>query len=690
MSNPLLNMQQLPEFSKIKSEQVEPVIDQILQQNRKEIAKLLTDQQRCNLKDAGYNWDSLLQPLEDMDVRLNRVWSAVSHLMHVRDSKEWRQVYQNCIPKLTAYATELRQNAVLYKAVNHIQQGEGYKKLNPAQRKIIENSIRDFKLAGVHLPADKKQRLAEINEQLAKLTHQFEENVLDATGGWTLLISDQVDLAGMPEIALAQSLSAAKAKKQQGWLLTLEYPCYHAVITYVDNRQLREQIYTAYVTRASDQGPQAGKWDNSQVMIDILNLRHEEAQLLGFSNYAELSLATNKMAKKPEEVITFLQDLVEKSKPVAEKEWQELSRFAKEQYGVSPLQPWDVAYYSEKLRLKKHDLSQEELRPYFPEDKVLQGLFSIVEKLYGITIKEQKEFDKWHDDVRFFTVYDQAGSQRAAFYLDLYARSHKRGGAWMDGCSDRHHFADGMQQIPVTFVTCNFAGPSEGKPSLLTHEEVLTLLHEFGHALHHMLTKVNYASVAGTNGVDWDVVELPSQFMEHWGWAKESVPYLSQHYKTREPFPDDLYARMYAAKDFQAGMQMVRQLEFALFDFKLHLGYNPEKPEIQTLLDQVRAQVAVVPVAKFNRFQHGFSHIFGGAYAAGYYSYKWAELLSCDAFTKFEEQGIFDEKTGREFLHNVLEVGGVSESLEMFVAFRGRKPNIDALLRHNGIVNSAK
>ena len=456
------------------------------------------------------------------------------------------------------------------------------------------------------------------------------------------------------------------------------------VMSYADNRDLREEMYTAFATKASDQGPNAGKWDNTEVMADILKLRHELANLLGFANHAERSLAT-KMAQTPEQVLAFLNDLAARSKPIAEKEFAELKAYAKETAEMEDLQAWDVTYFAEKLRQQRYSISQEELKPYFPEDKVVSGLFAVVNRLYGLEISEQKDIDSWHKDVRFFEIHDADGELRGQFYLDLYARQHKRGGAWMDECLVRRKTAKGIQ-TPVAFLTCNFSEPVGDKPALFTHDEVTTLFHEFGHGLHHMLTKVDYAGVSGINGVAWDAVELPSQFMENWCWEREALDLISGHYESGEKLPDDLYQKMIAARNFQSAMMMLRQLEFSLFDFRLHLEFEPDDGnQVDKILAEVREQVAVVKPPKFNRFAHSFGHIFAGGYAAGYYSYKWAEVLSADAFSKFEENGIFDRKPGLEFLSNILEQGGSKEPMELFIAFRGREPEIDALLRHSGI-----
>jgi oligopeptidase A len=679
MSNPLLEMTGLPPFSEIKPEHVEPAIDQVLADNRALVQKLVTE-----IKNP--DWNNFVQLLEEADDRLSRIWAPVSHMNSVVNSDALREAYNTCLPKISEYATEMGQNEELFHAFDAIKNNAAvFSSLTPAQQKVIENALLDFKLSGFDLPADKKQRYKDIQQQLSKLTTRFEENVLDATQAWSKHITDESLLSGLPESALGMARQQAQQKEKDGWLFTLDFPSYYAVVTYADDRELRHEIYTAYVTRASDQGPNAGEFDNSNVMDEILALRHESAQLLGFKNYAERSLA-RKMADTPEHVINFLNDLADHSHHAAQQELDELKAFARDQHDLDELQAWDIAYYSEKLREHKFDINQEQLKPYFPVTKVVPGMFDVVKQLYGIDIKQVDGVDTWHPDVRFYEITDSEGNRRGQFYLDLYARENKRGGAWMDDCMGRHRMLTGELQIPVAFLTCNLSQPVGDKPALFTHDEVTTLFHEFGHGLHHMLTRIDYIGVSGINGVAWDAVELPSQFMENWCWEKQALDVITGHYETGEPLPTELFDKMYAAKNFQSAMQMVRQLEFSLFDFRLHAEYDPEKgAHIQEALNDVRRHVAVVDIPAFNRFQHGFTHIFAGGYAAGYYSYKWAEVLSADAFSKFEEHGIFDQKTGNEFLHEILEQGGSRDPMELFKAFRGREPTIDALLRHNGI-----
>ncbi|MDY6978336.1 MAG: oligopeptidase A [Pseudomonadota bacterium] len=678
MSNPLLEMTGLPPFSRIHPDHVEPAIDTLLQHNREQLQQLLADSDH-------YSWETLIQPLEEMDDQLDRAWSPVSHMNSVVNSDALREAYNACLPKLSDYATELGQNEQLYAAYKAIADSPGYAQLDAAQKKIIDNALRDFHLSGVDLPAEKKQRYKEIQQRLSSLTTRFEENLLDATQAWYKHILDENQLAGLPESARAMARQAAEEKALEGWVFTLDFPSYYAVMTHADDRELRAELHEAYVTRASDQGPNAGQWDNSEVMGEILALRHELAQLLGYANYAERSLAT-KMAESPDQVLSFLHDLARRAKPVAEQDLAELTDFAREQHGLDKLAPWDIAYYSEKLRQHKFAISQEDLKPYFPETRVIPGMFEVVRRLYGIQIKEVDGVDTWHPDVRFYEIRDAHGELRGQFYLDLYARSKKRGGAWMDDCRGRLRHTSGELQTPVAYLTCNLTPPVGDQPALFTHDEVITLFHEFGHGLHHMLTRVDHIGVSGINGVAWDAVELPSQFMENWCWEREALDVITGHYQTGEPLPADLYQKMYAAKNFQAGMFMVRQLEFSLFDFRLHLEYDPQQGgRIQQMLDEVREEVTVVKPAPYNRFQHGFAHIFAGGYAAGYYSYMWAEVLSADAFSLFEETGIFDRATGQRFLTSVLEQGGTREPMELFVDFRGREPRIEALLRHTGI-----
>jgi len=675
MSNPLLEESTLPQFSKIKPEHIEPAIDSLLAEARKVTEQQLqaTDQ---------YNWENLIEPIDTVEDKLNKTWSPISHMNSVVNSDELRDAYNACLPKLSEYSTEMGQNKALFNAYQQIAKSDAYSSLDTAQQKIINNALRDFRLSGIDLNLEKQHRYKEISQELSRLSSKYEENLLDSTNAWSKLITDIDLLAGLPETALTLAKQTAASHDKEGWMITLQFPSYIAVMTYADNRELRKEHYTAFATRASDQGD--AQWDNSEVMDQTLALRHEKAQLLGFDNYAEYSLAT-KMADKPDDVVQFLEDLADKSWRHARKDLSELREFAKKHYNINQLQTWDIGYFSEKMRQHFYQLSQEEVKAYFPDTRVIPGLFSVVEKLYGLKITEITAFDSWHPDVRFFQINDEAGQLRGQFYLDLFAREKKRGGAWMDDCVGRKKTAAGIQ-IPVAYLTCNFTPPTGDDPALLTHDEVQTLFHEFGHGLQHMLTQIDHLGVSGINGVEWDAVELPSQFMENWCWEKEALTLISGHYKTDKKLPGELFQKMLNAKNFQAGMMMVRQLEFSLFDLKIHQQYNPAKGgQIYKTLNQIREQVAVIQPPTFNRFAHSFSHIFAGGYAAGYYSYKWAEVLSSDAYSLFEEKGIFDQTTGKAFLHNILEKGGSQDAMQLFTDFRGREPKIDALLRHNGI-----
>ena len=677
MKNPLLHMQGLPDFETIRASHIEPAIDQLLAENRAEIQSLLNGT-------TDYCWDNLLQKLEDMDDRLGRAWSPASHLHSVNDNDRLREAYNACLVKLSDYSTEMGQNKELYHAYETIANSKTFSSLTAAQQKIVNNALRDFRLSGVDLNAESRERFQVIQQNLSRLKTRFEENILDATHAWKKLITRRDKLSGLPESALALAAQAATNEDEKGWLFTLEYPSYMPVMQYADDAELRKEMYMAYVTRASDQGPDAGTWDNSNIMLEILKYRTEKARLLGFDSYAHYSLAT-KMADNPGEVLDFLDDLAKRTLTYAKQEFEELSRFARETANVTHLESWDVAYYSEKLRQSKFAISQEKLRPYFPVNQVIEGLFSITEKLYDVRIKQREGVHVWHKDVKFFDILDSQAKIKGGFYLDLYARQHKRGGAWMDECITRKRSNAGIQD-PIAYLTCNFSPPIGDKPALLTHDEVIPFFHGFGHGLNHMLTRVEYSGVSGINGIPWDAVELPSQFMENWCWEKGALDLFARHVRTGELIDDKLFEKMTRSRTFQAGMQMVRQLEFALFDFRLHLEFaSNETLDIQDLLNDVREQVAVVKTPEFNRFQHSFSHIFAGGYAAGYYSYKWAEVLSADAFSKFEERGIFDETTGKEFLQIILEQGGSREPMDLFIEFRGRKPSIEPLLKHSGI-----
>jgi len=676
--NPLLETGDLPAFDRIQPEHALPAVGQTLKAIREEVDQLL--------ENAGpYTWDNLLAPLEAAQQRLQQVWSPVSHLNAVQNNPTLRDAHKTCLSELSAFETELGQNETLYRAIKSVADSATFRELDTAQQKSIENRLRDFRLSGVALESEQRERFKSIQQRLSTLQAGFQDNVLDATGAWHKHITDEAQLGGLPETAVELARQNARREQLDGWLLTLDLPAYLPVITYADNRALREEIYTAYSTRASERGPHAGRFDNSELMQEILALRHEAALLLGFKNFAELSLAT-KMAPDPEQVLRFLNDLAERSREQGRGEIADVERFAREHGFEGELCAWDIPYYSEKLRQARYAVSQEELKPYFPAPQVVSGLFQVARRLYGVQIEERDKVATWHPDVRFFDIREPDGSLCGSFFLDLYARPDKRGGAWMDSYTTR--MSDGPStRLPVAYLVCNFSPPVGERPSLLTHDEVITLFHEFGHGLHHMLTRVDTASVSGINGVAWDAVELPSQFMENWCWEREALDLIGGHYRTGEPLPADLFERMRAARNFQSAMRMLRQLEFALVDMRIHLEYLPSRgAHIYQILDEVRRQVAVVETPAFNRFMHGFSHIFAGGYAAGYYSYKWAEVLSADAFALFEEKGVFDTASGRRFRDQILARGGSREPMELYVAFRGREPRIDALLRHSGLL----
>ena len=669
MTNPLLTHFALPPFSALRPEHVEPAIRELLTRNRAELERMLG---------TPATWDNVVAPLEIMQHRLSRSWSPVGHLNGVMNNDELRAAYNACLPLLTAWHTDLGQNERLYAAYESILQKEGAT-LSAAQRKLLENALRDFRLAGVALPPEKKARFKAVMEQLASLQAKFDENVLDATNAWSLHIENESELAGLPAPIIVRARAAAEAKQQAGWVFSLDAPNYQSVMMHAEHEPLRREFYQAWNTRASDQGPHAGKWDNSPLMQQILALRHELASLVGFKSYAEYSLAS-KMAKSVAEVTGFLEQLAIVGKPAAQREFEELTQLA-----GRPLNAWDVGFYGERLKRQRFDISEEALRPYFPAPRVLQGMFAVAEKLYGVRIVEHSGVDLYHPDAKFFDILNSDGTHRGSFFVDLYARAKKRGGAWMDECVGRMSM-QGNQHLPVAYLVCNFMPPAGDKPALLTHSEVVTAFHEFGHGLHHMLTRIDYPSVAGINGVPWDAVELPSQFMENFAWREEVLPLISAHVETGKPLPADELKRLQGSRSFQAGMQTVRQLEFALFDLRMHAEYAANKADhIAQTLAEVRAQVAVVTPPPFNRFPQSFSHIFAGGYAAGYYSYKWAEVLSADAFSAFEEQGIFNNDTAQRFLSAILEKGGSRDAMEAFVEFRGRKPQIEPLLKQMGL-----
>lgn len=681
MTNPLIGMEGLPPFSKIKPEHVVEALKQAIAHCRDTIDEVL--------KNDSYSWENLVLPLEEADDKLSRMWSPVSHMHSVVNNDALRQAFDACLPLISEYSTYVGQHQGLYQAYKSLKESDSFATLSTAQQKTLENALRDFKLSGIALAPEQQKRYGEISARLSELSSKFGNNVMDATQAWTKHVTDEAALSGLPESALALAAHTAQSKELEGWVFTLDIPSYLPVMTYADNRELREEMYRAYVTRASDQGPNAKEFDNSELMSEELALRHELAQLLGFDSYAHKSLAT-KMAQSPEQVFTFLNDLALHAKPQAENELAELKAFAEKEYGATELAAWDYGYYGEKLKQAKYAISDEILRPYFPADTVLNGLFETVNRLFGIKVTEIQDFDTYHPDVRFFAIHDAQGTLRGHFYLDLYAREHKRGGAWMDDCMGRKVRASGELQTPVAYLVCNFNKAVGDKPALFTHNEVTTLFHEFGHGIHHMLTQVDASAVAGINGVAWDAVELPSQFLENWCYEEEALAFISGHYETGEPLPKALLDKLLAAKNFQSAMQMLRQIEFSLFDFHIHADFDPAKPcQIQHTLNAVREKTAVVKAPEFNRFAHSFSHIFAGGYSAGYYSYKWAEVLSADAFSRFEEEGIFNGQTGTDFMQHILEKGGSEEPMTLFTRFRGREPSVDALLRHSGIEKAA-
>lgn len=679
MSNPLLENTSLPQFSKIEPHHIQPAVEQLIRQCRETVEQVL--------KQPHLNWDNFYQPLAEVNDRLSRAWSPISHLNSVKNSPELREAYQACLPLLSEYGTWVGQHQGLYNAYLQLKNNPEFTNYSNAQKKAIENSLRDFKLSGISLPETQQKRYGEIVSRLSELTSQFSNNVLDATMGWDKVINDENLLKGLPESALQAAQQSAQSKGLDGYRFTLEIPSYLPVMTYCENRGLRAEMYQAFVTRASDQGPNAGKWDNSLIMEEILALRSELASLLGFATYTELSLAT-KMAENPQQVLDFLENLAARSKAQGEKELAQLQQFCKTEFDVSELEPWDIAFYSEKQKQALYSINDEELRPYFPEDRVISGLFELIKRIFNIRAVERFDVDTWHKDVRFFDLIDEKNDVRGSFYLDLYARENKRGGAWMDDCIGRKRKADGSLQKPVAYLTCNFNAPIGDQPALFTHDEVTTLFHEFGHGIHHMLTQIDVGDVAGINGVPWDAVELPSQFLENWCWEEEALKFISGHYQTGEPLPKEKLTQLLKAKNFQAAMFILRQLEFGLFDFRLHHTYQENQPnQILDTLNAVKNQVAVIKGVEWARSPHSFSHIFAGGYAAGYYSYLWAEVLSADAYSRFEEEGIFNAQTGKSFLENILCLGGSEEPMVLFERFRGRKPALDALLRHKGIAN---
>ncbi|MHB1215519.1 MAG: M3 family metallopeptidase [Thiobacillus sp.] len=678
-TNPLLDFSGLPRFAEIKPEFVTPAVDQLLAECRAAVEHAMA-------ADTPADWDAFVAPLDDANEKLGRAWGQVSHLHSVMDSPELREVYNANLPKITVYYAELGQNAALFAKFKALKARPGFAALSAPRQKIVDNELRDFRLGGAELPDDRKARFMQVQEELAQLSAKFEENILDATNAFSLIVDDAAQLAGLPDDVLEMMKATAEADGKTGWKITLHMPSYLPVMQYADNRELREQLYRAYVTRASEFGPP--ELDNTPLIGRILKLRREAAELLGFKSYAELSLAA-KMADTPTEVLKFLDELAARARPYAEKDYDELKAFARDTLGMADLQAWDTPYVSEKLSVARYSFSDQEVKQYFPEPRVLAGLFKLVETLYGLHIREDSA-PVWHPSVKFYTLTDHAGQRIGQFYLDLYARASKRGGAWMDDVITRRKTADGIQ-TPVAYLNCNFSGPVGDKPALFTHDEVITLFHEAGHGLHHLLTQIEELGVSGINGVEWDAVELPSQFMENFCWEWDVLKHMTAHVDTGEPLPRALFDKMLAAKNFQSGLQTLRQIEFSSFDMHLHDDFDPNGSRTALdLIDDIRRQVAVITPPAYNRFPNNFSHIFAGGYAAGYYSYKWAEVLSADAYALFEDEaegygGVLNPEVGHRFWSEILAQGGARPALESFKAFRGREPTIDALLRHNGM-----
>ena len=673
MNNPVLNRKGLPLFDQIKPDHISPAIESILKE-----ANTLID----SLKGMSVtpSWINFVEPIEIISEKISRAWGQIEHLNAVVNSENLRKSYNDNLIKLTKFYTNLSQDESLYKKYQSLKNSEVFNSLTPSQKRIIENVLREFKLGGAELNEKDKKKFKVIQEKLAKLSTQFEENILDATNEFSIFVDHLDELRGIPEENIKKALAEAKEDKKEGYKFTLHFPSYLPVMQYADNRVLREKLYHAYATRASELA--SPKFDNTKLIEEILELRYESSKLLGFKNFTEMSLVT-KMAKSSEEVIGFLMNLANKAKPFALKDMEELKSFSKT-LNIEKLEAWDIAYVSEKLRQAKYSFSENEVKQYFPEHRVLKGLFKVVETIFKLKIMKS-DAPTWHNDVSFYSIKNENDELVGQFYLDLYARNHKRGGAWMDEAISRYKNSLGSSH-PVAFLTCNFSSPSESKAALFSHDDVITLFHEFGHGLHHMLTTVDDYSISGIKGVEWDAVELPSQFMENFCWEWDVVKHMTEHVDNKNPLPKALFDKMIQAKNFQSGMQTLRQIEFALFDIRLHTEYSDQnKINPIKLLEAIRDEIAVVRPPSWNRFPNSFSHIFAGGYAAGYYSYKWAEVLASDAFSLFEEQGILSSHAGQKFQDEVLSKGGSRPAMESFVAFRGREPSVDALLRHNGM-----
>jgi oligopeptidase A len=670
VKNPLLEIDSLPAFDRITAADARPALEEVLAENRARIAQLTAQ--------TAPTFESLVIPFEELSYRLSRVWSPIGHLNAVANSAPMREAYNQCVQLYTEYSSELGQNAALQAAYARVLETQGGE-LDPQQRKVVENALRDFRLAGVDLPPDKKARYREVVQRLAQLGTKFAENVLDAGRAYTRHVANGGVLAGLPPNTIDRAAADAIEAGQSGWLFKLDQPTYVTIMASAENEELRRDFYEAWVTRASDLGPSANRFDNQPIIAEILPLRHELSRLLGFENYADYALAT-RMAKSSQQVLGFLDDLAQRCKPAARQEFSDLEEFAGRK-----LNAWDVAYYRERLQESRFRVSQEALRPYFPLPRVLQGLFSLVQRLYGVSVRENPSASVWHASVRYYDLLDAGGRPVAGFFLDPYSRSEKRSGAWMDECVIAKSLPTGVA-IPVAQLVCNFTAPVGDAPSLLTHDEVTTLFHEFGHGLHHMLTCVAYPSIAGINGVAWDAVELPSQFMENFVWRAEVLPLISAHVQTGEPLPVGLLQRLLGTRTFNAALDTLRQIELASFDFELHANFDPKAgARVDETLASVRTRVAVVPAAAFNRMASSFAHIFAGGYAAGYYSYKWAEVLAADAFEAFEEAGVFDAATAARFRDSILSRGGSIDAMDAFVRFRGRQPDVRPLLKQTGI-----
>jgi oligopeptidase A len=665
-----------PEFSSIDLDGAPRHLQALLKQSQDQLDELA--------EITNPNWDNLIYPIDVLSDKIQRFFSPISHLNSVMSDEQIRSAYGECLPMLSRYNTEFGQNRALYQRVSQLRDGAEFQALSSAQQKCVEDLLLSFRLGGVALEGSDRERYKEIAAQLSKLKTDFQNNLLDASNAWRLNLPNADRLQGLPDNSLALAEQTASQADEQGYTLTLEFPSFHAVMTFATDRELRREIYTAYMTRASTLGPHDAKYDNTRILEDIIRLRTEKAHLLGFDSYADYSVES-KMVENPQQVVDFLEELNNAAHEPALAEMQQVREIAKQLDNIDDFKEWDVAFYSNKLKKQLFDFSEEDLKPYFPASVTVPGMFAVIGKLFGLSITQVADADVWHDDVTLYEIVDADGQQRGAFYLDNYARNNKRGGAWMDVCASRMAHPDHVQ-LPVAYLTCNLTPPVGDKPALLTHSEVTTLFHEFGHGLHHMLTQVDHLQISGISGVEWDAVELPSQFLENWCWERESLDMISGHFETGEKIPAELLSRARTARNFQSAMMTARQVEFALFDMLLHRSTdNPDATQIQALLTDIRSRVAVNPMPEFTRFQNGFSHIFAGGYAAGYFSYKWAEVLSCDAFSRFEEEGIFNRETADDFMHSILEMGGSEKAIVLFEKFRGRQPDMQALLRHSGL-----